>query len=214
MTTIYQVIKAEYIDWEVDSRDVVCVSLDKEEAIERATEVAENFFMSRYESNTDMFFANFERFTDLKDNIPTLFNTRNSDNWRYNRDSKDVYVVAVEAGQIVNLWSDEDEVETVWRMTEDFAYNLFSTHLDRIMVRDHLDCLPVEEKEILWAKFRRNKKILSNSSMTAEKLRKLGIKNRRMTVQDKLITTLSGAEIWAMTAANDEDMEIYNTYEA
>lgn len=210
MTTIYQVIHAEDIPYERNNRNVTCVSLSLDEAIEQAEKVAEKIFLNRYREVSDIFFSNFQQFLNFQNAIPNLFSIKSLNNTYF---ESNVYIVEVQAGEIINLFDRKHEENAVWSVDADFVFKLFCKHLDQLMERDHLDMLPIEEKELLWSKFRKNYKILKNDTITNKRRKTLGMNNRRRTTTDDFNTTRSGADVWAMTAANDSEINSFNEFE-
>ncbi len=208
MTTLYQVIRAEDIDYEKNDRDVVSVCLTLEKAIENASTVIESMFFSRYKDQNDVFIASFSQFTDLTELISNLFNRESRNVSHFH--TRDVYIVAVEEGDITDNHCTDN---VVWKIDIDCVFGLFCKHLDRIMVRDNLELLPENEKQILWSKFRKNSKILENNRLPNKRV-KLSMMRNRLSISTQLEHSKSGADIWAMTAANDEDMYLYEKYEA
>lgn len=207
MTTLYQVISAEDIDYEKNDRDVVSVCLTLEKAIENATKVLENMFFNRYRDKSDVFIASFSQFNDFSELLSNLFNREQ----RYVSHScyRDVYIIAVEEGEITDNHSIDN---VVWNVNAECVFGLFCKHLDNIMIRDNLDLLPMEEKDLLWDKFRKNGKILENNRLPNKRV-KLSMMGNRISISTQLEYSKSGADIWAMTAANDDDMYLYERYE-
>lgn len=210
MTTVYQVVQLEDIPYERNHRNVVSVSLDLDEAIDTAKKFSDKLFFNRYKEEGDIFFSNFSQFLNFHRIIPDLFSV-NCSNYYFN--DLDVYVVAVETGEVFNLFDPDSKKKSVWSIDEDFVFSLFSKHLDALMKRDFLDSLPLEEKQILWTRFLKNHKLLKNDNITLKRMEKLGMKNRRRNDTDLFLTTLSGADIWAMTRDNDFETEIFNRFE-
>lgn len=210
MTTIYQVVQLEDIPYERNHRNAVSVSLDLDEAIKTAKEFAEKIFFNRYKEEGDIFFSDFSRFLNFHRVVPNLFSVNYRNNYFHDID---VYVVAVETGEVFNLFDPDSKKKAVWTIDEEFVFNLFSKHLDALMKRDFLDSLPMEEKQNLWSRFLKNHRLLKNDNLTMKRLETLGMRNRRRNDTDLFLTTLSGADIWAMTAANDEEVDVFNRFE-
>lgn len=207
MTSLYQVIRAEDIDYEKNDRDVVSVCFSLEKAIEVASQVVENFFFYRYSGNDEVFISSFSRFTDFAELFSKLFN-REDNNVSHNH-FRNVYIVEVKEGEITDNHSTDN---IVWSLDIECVFGLFCKHLDKLMARDHLDILPIEEKQLLWDKFRKNAKILENDRLPNKRF-KLHPANNRISISEKLTFSKSGADILSMTASNDDDLYFYEKYE-
>lgn len=210
MTTIYQVVQLEDIPYERNHRNAVSVSLDLDEAIETAKQFAEKIFFHRYKEEGDIFFSDFSRFLNFHRVIPNLFSVHYRNDYFH---ELDVYVVAVETGEVFNLLDPDSKLKSVWTIDEQFIFGLFSKQLDALMKRDFLDTLSLNEKQNLWSRFLKNHKLLKNDNVTLKRAETLGMKNRRRNDTDLFLTTLSGADVLAMTAANDEDTALFNRFE-
>lgn len=210
MTTIYQVVQLEDIPYERNHRNAVSVSLDLDEAIETAKQFAEKLFFNRYKEEGDIFFSDFSRFLNFHRVVPNLFSVNYRDHYFH---ELDVYVVAVKTGEVFNLFDPDSKQKSVWTIDEQFIFELFSKQLDALMKRDFLDTLSLNEKQNLWSRFLKNHKLLKNDNVTLKRAKTLGMKNRRRNDTDLFLTTLSGADVLAMTAANDEDTALFNRFE-
>lgn len=199
MTQLFQVIKYKDIPYETYNKDVIFTSLDLDTAIEEAKTATKEIFFNRvaFQKDTSMFLANFYSIPEMAIMIDGLFKRFRG----YGEDS--IYVVSVNLNERVN-YKKIDIKQAVWSIDEQFVFEMFAEQVNGIMTRDNMPMLQEVDLNELWDRFKHDSRIFDTGYQTNARSRDF---------KEYILRTKNGAEIWAMTASNDDDWNIYNKFE-
>jgi hypothetical protein len=158
MTNIYQVIQNEYMAYEYDNSRALFITLDINEAIEKAKE----FFSDNSFGNS--FRPDFMTVTNDLENV--ISSTENNIQYPKNKTnphsySNQFFVIETEIG--VDLRQTRNSKKVVWSPSENDIFLNFSKELKELFLFDLNISIEEEEISELWTAYKKDPKVINGT---------------------------------------------------